>query len=277
MLKISQSVEKAVSEAEDYFGTLSNGNTVSCTDIITLADKEEVKKIAEKNDCDVKIGEFSVVFFDKGKVAENFKEMVGQSRKPIKSSKTQEIFDKAILKAAELVKLSNEENEDEELIEKQNGELSDITSELVDLPLDFELEPKELKAYIKKVVPADYFDDERCWPYLYDVVYEDVYGNIGFNAKPVNSSMNTNAKKPIKSSGAFVDKDEDGSPECIIEIKEDGKWKAVGIDKNSPDGWSTDVKFKVFPSVDEAKRSGMAKRIKNAGYSEPDTLRFSSK
>ena len=85
MLKISQSVEKAVSEAEDYFGTLSNGNTVSCTDIITLADKEEVKKIAEKNDCDVKIGEFSVVFFDKGEVAENFKEMVGQSRKPIKS------------------------------------------------------------------------------------------------------------------------------------------------------------------------------------------------
>ena len=163
MLKISQSVEKAVSEAEDYFGTLSNGNTVSCMDIITLADKEEVKKIAEKNDCDVKIGEFSVVFFDKGEVAENFKEMVGQS------------------------------------------------------------------------------------------------------------------KKAIKSSGAFVDKDEDGSPECIIEIKEDGKWKAVGIDKNSPDGWSTDVKFKVFPSVDEAKRSGMAKRIKNAGYSEPDTLRFSSK
>jgi len=83
---ISQSVDKAVGEAEDYFGTLANGNTVCCTNIITLADKEEVQKIAEKNDCDVKIGEFSVVFFDKKEAADNYKEMLGQSKKPITSA-----------------------------------------------------------------------------------------------------------------------------------------------------------------------------------------------
>ena len=263
MLKISQSVEKAVSEAEDYFGTLSNGNTVSCTDIITLADKEEVEKIAEKNDCDVKIGEFSVVFFDKGEVAENFKEMVGQSRKPIKSSKTQDVFDKAILKTAELVKVENEENEDGESVEKLNGELSDITSELVDLPFDFELEPQEIKAYVKKVVPADYFDDERCWSYLYDVVYEDVYGNIGYNAKPVNSS-----RKPIESTLSHGD-------ETTIEILKDGHWEFVSFDK-TPEGWSTGGRAAQFGTEDKARKSTLVKRLADAGYSEKNgNLKFS--
>lgn len=131
------------------------------------------------------------------------------SRKAIKSSvsKTQEVFNKAILKAAELVKQANEESEDEESAEKRNSELSDITSELIDLPFDFELEPQELEAYIKKIVPADYFDDNRCWSYLYDVVFDDIYRNIGFNTKYVNSNRRTNmkvqSKRAIKS-GTFI-------------------------------------------------------------------------
>ena len=112
----------------------------------------------------------------------------------IKSSKAQKIFDKAILKAAELVKKSNEEEIfDEEGNEKLNKELSDITVDLVDLP--FELEPQELESYIKKIVPADYFDDYRCWSYLYDVVYDDIYKWVGFNAKSVNSSRRNNMIK----------------------------------------------------------------------------------
>jgi hypothetical protein len=82
----------------------------------------------------------------------------------------------------------------------------------------------------------------------------------------------------ISSSGAFRDRDEDDNPECIIEILKDGKWEGVGIDKNAEDGWSTDVNFTVFESEDKARKSGMARRVKNAGYSEEDgTLKFSTK
>lgn len=119
----------------------------------------------------------------------------------IKSSKAQKIFDKAILKAAELVKKSNDEEIfDEEGNEKLNNELSDITVNLVDLPFDFELEPQELKSYIKKIVPADYFDDDRCWFYLYDVVYDDIYQWIGFNTKSVNSSKKLIMSKTLSQS-----------------------------------------------------------------------------
>ena len=84
--------------------------------------------------------------------------------------------------------------------------------------------------------------------------------------------------RSISSSGAFRDRDEDDNPECIIEILKDGKWEGVGIDKNADDGWSTDVNFTVFESEDKARKSGMARRVKNAGYSEEDgTLKFSTK
>ena len=87
-----------------------------------------------------------------------------------------------------------------------------------------------------------------------------------------------NTSDSITSSGAFADRDESENPECIIEIKKDGKWKPVGIDKNAESGWSTEVKFTVFESEDKARKSGMARRVQNEGYSEKDgTLRFSTK
>lgn len=117
----------------------------------------------------------------------------------IKSSKAQKIFDKAILKAAELVKKANEEEiYDNAGNDKLNRELSDITVDLVDLP--FDLEPQELKSYIKKIVPADYFDDDRCWSYLYDVVYDDIYKWVGFNTKSVNSSKKLIMSKTLSQS-----------------------------------------------------------------------------
>ena len=63
--KISSSVDKAVGKAEDYFGTLAEGNTVSCQDVITEGDKLEMDKIADENNVLAKVGKYSVTFIDK--------------------------------------------------------------------------------------------------------------------------------------------------------------------------------------------------------------------
>lgn len=63
--KISSSVDKAVGKAEDYFGTLAEGNTVSCQDVITEGDKLEMDKIADENNVLAKVGKYSVTFVDK--------------------------------------------------------------------------------------------------------------------------------------------------------------------------------------------------------------------
>ena len=135
----------------------------------------------------------------------NGSENINSSKKSkvIKSSKTQDMFDKAILKAAELVKKANEEEiYDNAGNIKLNDELDNITVKLIDLPFDFNLEPQELKSYIKKLVPENYFSDKRCWSYLYDIVFDDIYKNIGFN---INSNRRTNMKimRPIKS-GKYI-------------------------------------------------------------------------
>ena len=62
--RIVSSVEKAVSEAEDYFGTIASDDTVSSQDVITRKDSLEMKKIADRNGVKVKIGRFSVSFHD---------------------------------------------------------------------------------------------------------------------------------------------------------------------------------------------------------------------
>lgn len=61
---VSSSVEKAVSEAEDYFGTIASDDTVTSQDVITYKDGLEMQKIADKNDVKVKVGRFSVTFHD---------------------------------------------------------------------------------------------------------------------------------------------------------------------------------------------------------------------
>jgi hypothetical protein len=63
--------------------------------------------------------------------------------------------------------------------------------------------------------------------------------------------------------------------ECIVEIKEDGKWKMVSLD-NTPEGWSTKKKAKVFKSEKDARKSALIGRLNDAGYSEEaGNLRFS--
>ena len=106
-------------------------------------------------------------------------------------TKTQRIFNEAILKSAELCKMLNEEGfdyEDKE-VEKINDEISNLQIKLLDLPYDFgeyddEEEEyyllKDLDKYIKDVVGKNYFSDKRCWSYLYDIVY-DIQRDIGWN------------------------------------------------------------------------------------------------
>ncbi len=62
--RVMSSVDKAVSEAEDYFGTIASDDTVSSQDVITYKDGLEMQKIADKNNVRVKIGRFSVSFHD---------------------------------------------------------------------------------------------------------------------------------------------------------------------------------------------------------------------
>lgn len=96
-------------------------------------------------------------------------------------TKTQNIFNEAIIKSAELVKMINEDGfeQDDKEVDKINDEISELECQLLDLPYDFEI--GNLKKYITDIVDKNYFIDERCWNYLYDVVY-DIESNIGFKS-----------------------------------------------------------------------------------------------
>lgn len=52
--------------------------------------------------------------------------------------------------------------------------------------------------------------------------------------------------------------------ECVIEIMENGKWEEVGKDKNDPRGFSAEVPCIVYKSKDEAKKSGIYRRLLNS-------------
>lgn len=56
--------------------------------------------------------------------------------------------------------------------------------------------------------------------------------------------------------------------ECVIEVKEDGRWRMVGIDKNDPRGFSTEPSaqqgYSKFESKKAARSSGIYKRLLNS-------------
>lgn len=53
--------------------------------------------------------------------------------------------------------------------------------------------------------------------------------------------------------------------ECVIEVKEDGKWKMVGYDKDSKCGWSTNPTraYKTFKNIEKARESGIYKQLQD--------------
>ena len=92
---------------------------------------------------------------------------------------TQKKFDDIIRKIALVVKLVNEEVDDEPIeseINELNDEISDLTCDIVDEKNDF-IELKDLKNYLSKIIGKDYFADKREISYLYDSVY-DVYKDM---------------------------------------------------------------------------------------------------
>ena len=92
---------------------------------------------------------------------------------------TQKKFDDIIRKIALVVKLVNEEVDDEPIkseVNELNDEISDLTCDIIDEKNDF-VELKDLKNYLSKVIGKDYFADKREWSYLYDSVY-DVYKDM---------------------------------------------------------------------------------------------------
>lgn len=76
--RISSAVDKAVGEAEDYFGTLAEDATVACQDVITEKDKLEMDKIAADNGVLAKVGKYSVTFVDKEEYLDNVIDVVGK-------------------------------------------------------------------------------------------------------------------------------------------------------------------------------------------------------
>lgn len=73
---LTSSVDKAVGEAEDYFGTLAEGDTVSCTTEILEDDRLKLNDIAEKNNTVARIGKFSVTFYDKEDYADAYTNVI---------------------------------------------------------------------------------------------------------------------------------------------------------------------------------------------------------
>ena len=63
-----------------------------------------------------------------------------------------------------------------------------------------------------------------------------------------------------------------GGEQCVIEVFENGKWKMVGYDREDPSGFSTDPTppqtFEYFESIDDARHSGIFKRLVRQGKQE---------
>lgn len=135
------------------------------------------------------------------KLMSNSRQIKSSKENDVKS-KTQEVFDKAILKAAELVKFLNEDTEwfdtnDEsdpntQKVNQMNEDIAQYEMQLQDLPMDFDY--GNLKDYLKNIIGSDYFSDKRCWDYLYDTVYE-ISNDIdwfGKSSTPVKSALDKN-------------------------------------------------------------------------------------
>lgn len=245
--KITQSKERsimngAIKELEELFSTKAKGNTVYFNDVnytpLPLPVQNAVKAIME---------EYPDMKYRMGLYSVTVfdkGQSIKSSRRPIKSGYSD--------------------------VEKALNELEDYFDRGADGNTIYTRISHDDENHIAKVC-EDYNVDFAVGSY--HVTLYPIESSRRIQSRNTSDSMDS-----ITSSGAFADRDESDNPECIIEIKKDGKWKPVGIDKNAESGWSTEVKFTVFESEDKARKSGMARRVQNEGYSEKDgTLRFSTK
>lgn len=100
-------------------------------------------------------------------------------------TKIQKKFNEYIVASAELVKFANETeitDDFDEKLEELNNNIDNVGSELSGENNDFSvyddrsgiltIDNLELEDYIKSIIGKDYFDDRRCWSYLYDSIIE---------------------------------------------------------------------------------------------------------
>lgn len=90
---------------------------------------------------------------------------------------TQKKFDDIIRKIALVVKLVNEEVDDEPIrneVDELNDEISDLTCDIMGETNNF-LSYKDLDKYCADLLGKNYFDDKRCWSYLHDSLYDIFY------------------------------------------------------------------------------------------------------
>lgn len=86
------------------------------------------------------------------------------------------------------------------------------------------------------------------------------------------------AERELDETLALVEARFENERECVIEVKEDDKWRMVGYDRDNPKGWSTNPtkEFKVFSSEDEARRSKIYRDLLASGGTEEEDFRINN-
>lgn len=289
---LKSSVDKAVTKAADYFGTEPAGDTINCQDIITYEDEQRILEIADEEKVQVQIGQFSVRFYE------------NPEQNIVKSS----LIDKYIQKSAKLVKDVNEEEEmSKEENDRRTDEVEKLGLELMDKKDDsliydedsgkYTINGDDVKNYIIDLLGDNYFDDNRCWDYLFDSILPElrdyatnekvvrscyeIYEKRGSMLKLISNTFDKEEALVFKNHGFLVKANKEifsnigAGTETVIEIQKNGRWELVSLD-NTPEGWSTDKQAKIFPSEEKARSSSLLKRLADAGYSEENgNLRIS--
>ena len=280
---VKSSLDKAVNKVADYFGTVPNGNTVSCQDILTPLDEEKVKEIAAEEGVEVQIGQFSVRLYERPE--------------PIQSS----LIDKYIKKSGELVKETQGAEPNDEKAIRLSDSLDNLYYKLVDnkdpgimydnVEGEYTINGEDVKRYVINLLGEDYFDKNRLWDLLFDGILPnirdfattkeiaanyEIYQDLGRNRlKLVTNTMKKEEALTFKEHGfivkcckVIIDSGFTAGDEVVIEIERHGKWEIVA-QSDDERGWtlSGDAGATIFDNREQARNSKLAQDLARAGYS----------
>ena len=282
---VTSSLDKAVKKAAEYFGTEPEGDTVKCQDVVTYEDEQRILEIAEEENVQVQVGQFSVRFFEKPEI------------NIVKSS----LIDKYIQKSAKLVKDVNEEEEmPKEENEKRTDEVEKLGLELMDKKDDslifdedsgkYTINGDDVKRYVIDLLGEDYFSDNRCWDYLFDSILPqlrdyatnekvvrscyEIYEKRGNMYKLISNTYDKEEALTFKNHGFLVKANREivsrfgAGKECIIEIDrhKDNNWEMVA-EADDERGWTIMGTATIFEDKNAAKNSDLMKALERSGYS----------
>lgn len=278
---VKSSIDKAISRTEEYFGTTASNNTISCNDIITEADAINIRQIADEENVDVQVGDFSVRFFEKPEIIES------------------SLIDKYIKQVGRLVKETDEGTINDDKSSRLNDRIDNIYDKLIDekdpdIMYDrtegqYTIKGQDVKRYVIEQLGDNYFEKNKSWDLLFDTilpniqdfattkeiaacyeVYEDCgNGKLKFISNTLDKNealVFKNNGFVIKSSKIIVNSALTAGDEVVIEIERHGKWEMVS-QTNDERGWSLNGDVAIFDTKDDAKKSKLAKDLEKAGYS----------